>query len=218
MEKLQHQPVPDAASAGRPGATRKPALLQLDQDALSRVLAKLEPEALAIAGLHKHSTCLRDFAQEPSPRARGEAGRPFWRASSGLLEVSACFQLAAKYLPCRLCQPLAPHRCRERAAMAAALHRALEEPKQAPTASRCRKTSLVSFAWHLKVCNKQTSFHLTLRKGIAALKFCSPVLVKRCLLCTSIAVLAGRAEVAEVTWRSLYACSNGWRGVAAGLL
>lgn len=78
MENRQHQPDPDAASAGRSGASRKPALLQLDQDALKSVLAKLEPEALATAGLHNHSTCLRDFVQEASPRARGEAGRPFF--------------------------------------------------------------------------------------------------------------------------------------------
>ena len=98
MEHLQHQPGLEAASAGHAGASRKPALLQLDQDALKSVLAKLEPEALAKAGLHKHSTCLRDFVQEASPHARGEAGRPFWRASSfSLLDVSACFQLAAKY-------------------------------------------------------------------------------------------------------------------------
>ena len=32
----------------------------------------------------------------------------------------------------------------------------------------------------------------------------------------SVSVLAGQAEDAEVTWRSLYACSNGWRGLRPG--
>ena len=45
MKTFQHHPGPDAASAGRPGASQKPALLQLNQDALIRVLADLEPEA-----------------------------------------------------------------------------------------------------------------------------------------------------------------------------
>ena len=29
-------------------------------------------------------------------------------------------------------------------------------------------------------------------------------------------MLAGQAEDVEVTWRSLYACSNGWRGLQPG--
>ena len=28
--------------------------------------------------------------------------------------------------------------------------------------------------------------------------------------------MAGQAECAEVNWRSLYACSNGWRGLRPG--
>ena len=55
MEEIERQPGPDNASAGRSGASQKPTLLNLDQDALNRVFAKLEPEALALAGLHGHS-------------------------------------------------------------------------------------------------------------------------------------------------------------------
>ena len=33
---------------------------------------------------------------------------------------------------------------------------------------------------------------------------------------TYVTMLAGHAEEAEVTWRSLYACSNGWRGLRPG--
>ena len=40
---------------------------------------------------------------------------------------------------------------------------------------------------------------------------CSPVLLSQVL-----SVLAGQAESAEVTWRSLYACENGWRGLRPG--
>ena len=31
-------------------------------------------------------------------------------------------------------------------------------------------------------------------------------------------MLAGQPEDAEVTWRGLYACSNGWRGLRPGCL
>lgn len=58
LEHTQRKPGPHALSAGCPGATYKPALLQLDPDALNRVFAKLEPEALALAGAHEHSACL----------------------------------------------------------------------------------------------------------------------------------------------------------------
>ena len=58
MEEPQHQAGLRAASAGRQGASRKPALPQLDQDTLNTVVAKLEPEVLAIAGSCKHRTCL----------------------------------------------------------------------------------------------------------------------------------------------------------------
>lgn len=41
---------------------------------------------------------------------------------------------------------------------------------------------------------------------------CSPVVLSQ----VSSSVLAGQAECAEVTWRGLYACSNGWRGLRPG--
>ena len=69
MEETQHKPGLDAAPTGRPGASHGPALLQLDQDALNRVFAKLEPGALALAGAPKHSACLLVYAQTFSPEA-----------------------------------------------------------------------------------------------------------------------------------------------------
>ena len=49
-------PGPAAASAGCLGVGQMPGLLQLDQDALYKVLARLEPQALATAGATKHSS------------------------------------------------------------------------------------------------------------------------------------------------------------------
>lgn len=69
MEETQRQPGPDAASAGRPGFDHSPALLQLDQDALNRVFAKLEPGALALAGAPEHSACLLVCAKTGPPEA-----------------------------------------------------------------------------------------------------------------------------------------------------
>ena len=54
-ETARPRPGPDAVSAGGSGADRSPALLHLDQGVLYKVLAKLEPEALAVAGAQKHS-------------------------------------------------------------------------------------------------------------------------------------------------------------------
>ena len=54
----QHQPGPDAAPAGRPGASHRPALLQLDELALNEVLKKLEPKPLALTGACGYSACL----------------------------------------------------------------------------------------------------------------------------------------------------------------
>ena len=47
-------------------------------------------------------------------------------------------------------------------------------------------------------------------------KFVLTCAVEPGYLLTSLTVLAGQAEDAEVTWRSLYACSNGWRGLQPG--
>ena len=57
MEVAWPQPGPDAVSAGGSGASHRPTLLHLDQYVLNKVMAKLEPEALAVAGAQKHSTC-----------------------------------------------------------------------------------------------------------------------------------------------------------------
>lgn len=46
-----------------------PALLQLDQDALNRVFAKLEPEALALAGAPEHSAGMLVCAKTGPPEA-----------------------------------------------------------------------------------------------------------------------------------------------------
>ncbi len=59
MEGPQHQAGQGAASAGRPDASQKLALHELDQDTLNRVLSELEPEALALAGPHTQRACQR---------------------------------------------------------------------------------------------------------------------------------------------------------------
>ena len=41
---------------------------------------------------------------------------------------------------------------------------------------------------------------------------CAPALLSNSSFC----VLAGQAEGAKVTWRGLYACGNGWRGLEPG--
>lgn len=50
-EAIQRLLAADVALAGRQGARQKPTIHQLDQDGLNRVFTKLDPEALAIAGL-----------------------------------------------------------------------------------------------------------------------------------------------------------------------
>ena len=45
------------ASASRPGASQRPALLQLPELALNEVLKKLEPKPLALAGSSPCSAC-----------------------------------------------------------------------------------------------------------------------------------------------------------------
>ena len=69
MEETRRKSGLDAAPTGRPGASHRPALLQLDQDALNRVFAKLEPGALALAGALKHSACLLVCAKTSPPEA-----------------------------------------------------------------------------------------------------------------------------------------------------
>ena len=66
-EETNRQPGPDAASAGCAGACQEPSLLQLDQDALDRVFAELEPEALAIAGSRLVCTAVLERARLSLP-------------------------------------------------------------------------------------------------------------------------------------------------------
>ena len=63
MGTARPRPGPDAVSAGSSGARHRPTLLQIDQDVLNKVVAKLEPEALAVAGAQKHSFCLHSSDQ-----------------------------------------------------------------------------------------------------------------------------------------------------------
>ena len=63
METARPRPGPDAVSAGGYGDSHRPTLLHLDQGVLNNVMAKLEPEALAVAGAQKHRVCLHISVQ-----------------------------------------------------------------------------------------------------------------------------------------------------------
>ena len=66
-----------------------------------------------------------------------------------------------------------------------------------------------------QLCVSMASFRnpaTSCRQWACALSPCSPVLLGQ----SAVPVRAGQAEGAEVTWRSLYACGNGWRGLRPG--
>ena len=183
MEEPQHQPGPDAAPAGLSDPNQEPALLQLDQAALNRVFAELEPEALALAGSHDHSACLcqgewQTQGGQPSP-SRAAASTALCR-----VHVFSLRHLQQRDCPCgRLCLPGTPACCTERTTVAAALHCTLELPKQAPPASRwgsgftCQCGNRTSL---LQSCVLGTAIKFALLLCCTFKVLCSPVLTNAC--------------------------------------
>ena len=58
IKEIQRHPGPGAATAECSGPRQRPALHQLNPDVLNKVFAKLEPDALAIAGAFMQTACL----------------------------------------------------------------------------------------------------------------------------------------------------------------
>ena len=112
--------------------------------------------------------------------------------------------------------PRAPYCCGERAAVGEALQSALEATPQALAASRCGASSALQLAWQpqhvlLPAYFGELFFKASWGDHNPLFSACSAT-----FLDSSFTVLARHAEGTDLTWRSLYACDNGWYELQPG--